>query len=127
MAPEIFARDYHKEADMWSFGVMLYQLYSRRFPFWEDMATCRASKLEEVAQAVTRAEIPFDYGPWLKMSPEGRNFIRACLTRDVDRRLTVHEGLQHPWFVKVLDGTGTFGNNIVPSKNVQFRDVSSAA
>ena len=29
MAPEIFERDYYVEADMWSVGVMLYQLYAR--------------------------------------------------------------------------------------------------
>ena len=37
MAPEIFNRRYHVEADMWSVGVMLYQLYARRFPFWDTM------------------------------------------------------------------------------------------
>lgn len=42
MAPEIFGRRYHAEADMWSMGVMLYQLYARRFPFWETMEECKS-------------------------------------------------------------------------------------
>lgn len=27
---------------MWSVGVMLYQLFSHRFPFWETMEECKA-------------------------------------------------------------------------------------
>jgi serine/threonine protein kinase len=42
MAPEIFGRRYHAEADMWSVGGMLYQLYARRFPFWDTMEECKA-------------------------------------------------------------------------------------
>lgn len=35
-----------------SFGIMLYQLYARRFPFWDTMEGCKASKLEEVTEKV---------------------------------------------------------------------------
>lgn len=41
MAPEIFDRDYYWEADMWSLGIMLYQLYARRFPYWKTYEECR--------------------------------------------------------------------------------------
>jgi serine/threonine protein kinase len=41
MSPEIFDRDYHWEADMWSLGIMLYQLYARRFPYWSTYEECR--------------------------------------------------------------------------------------
>lgn len=56
MAPEIFERDYSWEADMWSVGMMLYQLYARRFPFWDTYEACRTAKLEEVAQLVLVSE-----------------------------------------------------------------------
>lgn len=32
--PEIFERKYGLEADMWSVGMMFYQLVASRFPFW---------------------------------------------------------------------------------------------
>jgi hypothetical protein len=35
------------------------------------------SKLDEVATAVTEAPIPYDYGPWLQMSPEGLEFVKV--------------------------------------------------
>ena len=34
MAPEVFKRDYLQASDMWSLGMMMYQLLTGRFPFW---------------------------------------------------------------------------------------------
>ena len=34
MSPETFNRNYGAESDVWSLGIMLYQLYALRFPFW---------------------------------------------------------------------------------------------
>jgi serine/threonine protein kinase len=104
MAPEIYGRQYDARADMWSVGVMLYQLFAQRFPFWPDMAACRASKLEEVAAAVTGGPDPIglDYGPWLRMSAAGRDFVGRCLQRDPAQRLTVDQALAHPWLAQQL-------------------------
>jgi hypothetical protein len=33
----------------WSVGIMLYQLYARRFPYWATYEQCRSARLEEVA------------------------------------------------------------------------------
>ena len=33
MAPEVLRRDYSEEADMWSFGVVMFMLLSGRCPF----------------------------------------------------------------------------------------------
>jgi serine/threonine protein kinase len=98
MAPEIFERDYHWEADMWSVGIMLYQLYARRFPFWDTYEACRSAKLDEVQVLVQEGPLPLDYGPWLHMSEAGLNFMRGCLERDYASRMTVDEALDHPWF-----------------------------
>ncbi|GFR51428.1 hypothetical protein Agub_g13717 [Astrephomene gubernaculifera] len=97
MAPEIFRRDYSFEVDVWSTGVLLYQLFCRAFPFWQGDSYNRALSLEEVARAITQAEIRMDFGPWLTMSPEGLDFVRGCLTRDPTARLTLDEALSHPW------------------------------
>lgn len=53
MAPEIFRRDYSSEVDVWSTGVTLYQLFCRRFPFWDGDSYSRALSLDEVAKAIT--------------------------------------------------------------------------
>ncbi|KAG2429906.1 hypothetical protein HXX76_010686 [Chlamydomonas incerta] len=100
MAPEIFKRDYSFEVDVWSTGVLLYQLYCRHFPFWAGDSYNRALSLDEVAKAITENAIRMDFGPWLVMSPEGLDFVRGCLTRDPTERFTVDEALEHPWLAK---------------------------
>jgi serine/threonine protein kinase len=105
MAPEIFGRDYSTEADMWGVGVMLYQLFARRFPFWDNISVARASKLEDIATAVATAEIKYDYGPWKGMSRDGIEFISALLERNHRDRMTVDEALQHKWLKAAIVST----------------------
>lgn len=82
---------------MWSLGIMLYQLYARRFPYWKTYEQCRHAKLDEVAELVADHPIRFDYGPWLAMSSQGREFMERCLIRDYGQRMTVTEALNHDW------------------------------
>lgn len=51
MAPEIYSRNYSYEADVWSLGIMLYQLVTHRFPFWDTFDHCQVLKIEEVRGA----------------------------------------------------------------------------
>jgi hypothetical protein len=48
-------------------------------------------------QHSTDAPLPLDYGPWLSMTPEGRDFVFRCLSRDWSQRLTAEQALYHPW------------------------------
>lgn len=36
MAPEVWSRHYGLEADMWSLGMLFYELLAARFPYWYD-------------------------------------------------------------------------------------------
>ena len=100
MSPEIFQRDYSHKADVWSVGVMLYWLFSQRFPFFPNSEVVKAARLEEVSDAVTNTPIRYDQGPWPAMSPEGLDFIKNCLSRDEDKRMTVEQALSHPWVAR---------------------------
>lgn len=62
------------------------------------MDECRSSTLDDVMRAVTMETIPFDFGPFLKMSPEGIDMLKGLLQRDPAKRLTARQAINHPWF-----------------------------
>ena len=103
---------------------MLYQLFAGRFPFWEQR-DCQATKLDEVADAVLHAEVRFDFGPWLHMTSEGKDFIERCLNRDQDQRITIDQALRHRWFFRFLSAanrahaspSAALRSNIVPNSS----------
>lgn len=103
LAPEVFAQNYSHKAEVWSIGVTLYWLYTLRLPFWRNDQVPKSPTLEQVTNAVTWNHIPFNYGPWLKMSPKGLDFMAKCLTRPENKRLSVDEALDHPWLAGVAD------------------------
>lgn len=38
MAPEVILQGYDAQADMWSVGMLMYQLLTGTFPFWDSVA-----------------------------------------------------------------------------------------
>ena len=42
--------------------------------------------------------IPFDFGAFLEMSPEGLDLLKGLLQRDPAKRLTAKQAINHPWF-----------------------------
>jgi len=64
----------------------------------ESMDECRSSTLDDVMRAVTMENIPFDFGAFLDMSPEGLHLLKGLLQRDPAKRITAKEAINHPWF-----------------------------
>ena len=62
------------------------------------MDECRSSTLDDVMRAVTMENIPFDFGAFLNMSPEGLDLLKGLLQRDPAKRLTARQAISHPWF-----------------------------
>lgn len=54
MAPELVLQSYDEKCDLWSVGMLTYQLCTGRFPFWEDV---RHEPLGEVWKAILTQSI----------------------------------------------------------------------
>ncbi|CAG9461737.1 unnamed protein product [Pedinophyceae sp. YPF-701] len=106
MAPEVIAcgrrpdgtvahRDkrtpYGAPADVWSVGVIAYELFARRTPF------VRSTK-DETSKCVERGEFRMPH--WA--SSQAQDFMRRCLTLDVTQRASMEELSTHPWVAQYV-------------------------
>lgn len=96
-APEVFGGRYCTEADMWSLGVLLYELMAGRNPFFTKEEEIAMRNSNEILKAIMHRKPDFNYGPWLNCSAQGIDFIKGLLMLDPRMRARPCEGLQHPW------------------------------
>ncbi|KAF7366335.1 Pkinase-domain-containing protein [Mycena sanguinolenta] len=92
MAPEIFLKSGHsKPVDVWAMGVVTYFLLAGYTPFDRD-----TPKLE--MEAIIAGDYKFEPEEyWANVSDTARDFVRACLTIDPEKRPTADECLGHKW------------------------------
>lgn len=112
MAPEVVGREgsnYGKPVDMWSFGVIAYNLLSGDLPFV-------SSSSDKLVDLICAGNVQFasskhgkgshhaashrnanGVGVWQSVSPQAKDFIKKLLVVDPTKRLTAQEALRHPW------------------------------
>jgi calcium-dependent protein kinase len=79
MAPELVAQSYDQQADIWSVGMLAYQLLTGMFPFWEDV---RMQTLADVWSAIQHDKIDWDAPELRALSDPARDFLEKLLQRD---------------------------------------------
>lgn len=81
-APEVLAGKAYrgKEQDVWALGILLYTIVYKENPFYS---------IDEIMDHDLRV-------PYI-MSEENLDLIRLMLNRDVERRITISQVLEHPW------------------------------
>ncbi|KAK8549288.1 hypothetical protein V6N13_008964 [Hibiscus sabdariffa] len=90
MAPEVLRRNYGKEIDIWSTGVILYILLCGVPPFWADTE-------EGIAHAIIKGKLNFERDPWPKVSKEAKDLVKSMLDPNPYTRMSVQEVLEHTW------------------------------
>ncbi|XP_027366470.1 phosphoenolpyruvate carboxylase kinase 1-like [Abrus precatorius] len=92
VAPEVLAgRDYTEKVDVWSAGVILYEMLAGFPPF-------RGDSPVEIFEAVLRANLRFPSRVFCSVSPAAKDLLRRMLCKDVSRRFSAEQVLAHPWF-----------------------------
>lgn len=82
------------EADLWSIGVITFQLLSGKMPY-----TGRG--MAETARHILHHEVDFSPMTQHEVRPEATDFVRQILVRDPSRRTKTATLLQHQWFKQV--------------------------
>jgi len=110
VAPEVLARSYTKQCDLWSLGVVCFILTLGYIPFSgsEDQQITNISKgLFKKKQS------------WGLLSNTCRDFIVRLLQVDPNSRLTSEQALKHPWIAN-RDQSGHY--RITPLAKLDSRD-----
>lgn len=91
IAPEILKRvPYDEKVDIWSAGVILYELLSNESPF-------KGRNKNVLFQNIKTSDFNFDSRVWNKISAEAKDFVAMCLNKNPAQRYSAEKLLKHKW------------------------------
>eukprot|EP00438_Fugacium_kawagutii_P022374 Skav205224 [mRNA] locus=scaffold400:293675:317383:- [translate_table: standard] len=92
-----------------SMGVICYMLLVGRPPF-------RGSTNAKIARAIMDVDFQKTGGRWEQLSPDAQDFVVKLLEKDVSKRMSASEALEHPW-LKMGFGNDSpeIGSNVLKS------------
>jgi calcium-dependent protein kinase len=102
IAPEVLKKDYNEKCDTWSVGVILFMFLTGRPPF-------DGRNNEEIIKSIKTKKLDEQNPKLLQRSPEVRDLVIGLLEKDMNKRLSAKEALNHPWFKK-FNGRKLFEN-----------------
>jgi serine/threonine protein kinase len=94
MAPQVVQKHYYSyKADIWSIGVILFELLNGITPFHARNRAEFEGKVQECCYSLKDSTIPF-------MTLEAVSFLSQCLQQNEESRKCVTELIDHPYILK---------------------------
>jgi calcium-dependent protein kinase len=96
VAPEVLDGNYDSKCDIWSIGVITFCLLSGRPPFY-------SQNKEELFEKIKSSNVEFKSKIWEEISSEAKEFIKALLNKNPNKRPCARKVLNHPWLKKFMN------------------------
>ncbi|GMH39496.1 hypothetical protein BSKO_07394 [Bryopsis sp. KO-2023] len=90
IAPEVLRKNYSKECDIWSCGIILYILLSGMPPFF-------GNSENQIFESIMKDPLDLKSDPWPGISDAAKDVVKKMLVHDPSKRATADEVLQHEW------------------------------
>ena len=123
-APETRQGNYSPACDVWSVGIIAYQLVSGKHPFLTD-GDFQALAVDDFRDERWKADHFANAPHWRFIAPETKDFVSRLLTYDPTRRPTASQALDHPWadakIPTVLD-PATYQANALKLRNYNAKE-----
>ena len=91
IAPEVIKKKYNEKCDIWSCGVIMYVLLSKRPPFGGEY-------YDEILEKIEEGTYDLESAPFDKLSKNCLDLLQKLLCKDINERISAQEALEHPWF-----------------------------
>ncbi|EGC31005.1 hypothetical protein DICPUDRAFT_157188 [Dictyostelium purpureum] len=105
VAPEILTKGeregYGKSVDIWSIGVILYILLCGFAPFGDPQA-------KDFFDKIKNGGFSFPSPYWDHISDDVKNLLKNLIKVDAEKRFTIEQTLNHPWFTNHEEKTKEF-------------------
>jgi len=103
MAPEVWLQKHGPKCDIWSIGVILFQLLSGALPFLPTDQQCRLPIQQQKRVWVDLAHRGPNWNHLSRASPEAQQVVRDCLAFDDLKRPSAVQMQQRPWFASTQE------------------------
>mmetsp|Transcript_3486 Transcript_3486/g.8362 ORF Transcript_3486/g.8362 Transcript_3486/m.8362 type:complete len:520 (+) Transcript_3486:31-1590(+) len=98
-APEVLAKSYTSQCDLWSLGVIVFILLVGYMPF-------AGNDERKQIQMIRSGHYIVKKDRWAKVSSQASDFVQKLLVVDPDVRMNAPAALEHPW-IKNLEHANT--------------------
>jgi len=105
IAPEVIKKSYDEKCDLWSAGVIMFIILSGQPPFG-------GRNEQQIMNNVQYGKFNFNNKVWANVSPDAKDLISNLLERDVAKRFSAEDALNHKWMADYKAGvlkTSAFG------------------
>lgn len=95
MAPEVLSQKYNLECDIWSLGLVFYNIL---VGFTPSIRMLYGTKEEQKEMADPDFNLSFKYYPWDDVSEEAKDLIKRMIVLQPNKRYRATDIMDHEWF-----------------------------